>query len=241
MLLDNADQTKGRKLLKMGSHRETLPGLLRALAAAAWAGVILYAVLHRNEFTLEEVLSYTPENPFLAFCALMLLFALKSLTVIFYSGVLYGASGVLFPLPAAIAVNICGTLVMALISYYLARGLGARRADELREKYPKLRSLENLHSRNSFAFVVVLRCVNVVNFDVGSMYCGAMRLPLAPFLAGSLLGKIVDITLLSIMGASLENRNAAPFLIALIIDLAIALVIALWSKKQTAKETDNHE
>ena len=221
----------------MGSHRETLPKLLRVLAAAAWVGLILYAVLHRNDFTLNEVLSYTPENPLLAFGALMLLFVLKSLTVVFYSGVLYGASGVLFPLPAAIAVNICGTLVMALISYFLARGLGAKRADELREKYPRLRSFEKTRSRNNFAFVVILRCVNVVNFDVGSMYCGAVRLPLAPFLTGSLLGKIVDITLLSIMGASLEDRNAAPFLIALVIDLAIALVIALWSKKQNAKET----
>ena len=225
----------------MGSHRETLPKLLRILAAAAWAGLILYAVLHRNEFTLEDVLNYTPENPFLAFGALMFLFVLKSLSVVFYSGVLYGASGVLFPLPAAIAVNICGTLVMALISYFLARGLGAKRADELRERYPKLRSFEKTRSRNNFAFVVVLRCVNVVNFDVGSMYCGAVRLPLAPFLAGSLLGKIVDITLLSIMGTSLEDRNAAPFLIALVIDLSIALVIALWSKKQNAKETKNHE
>lgn len=221
----------------MGSHRETLPKLLRVLAAAAWVGLILYAVLHRNDFTLNEVLSYTPENPLLAFGALMLLFVLKSLTVVFYSGVLYGASGALFPLPAAIAVNICGTLVMALISYFLARGLGAKRADELREKYPRLRSFEKTRSRNNFAFVVILRCVNVVNFDVGSMYCGAVRLPLAPFLTGSLLGKIVDITLLSIMGASLEDRNAAPFLIALVIDLAIALVIALWSKKQNAKET----
>ena len=225
----------------MESHRGTLPRLLRVLAAFAWAGVILYAVLHRNEFTLEEVLSYTPENPFLAFGALMFLFVLKSLTVVFYSGVLYGASGVLFPLPAAIAVNICGTLVMALISYFLARGLGAGRADELRRKYPKLRSFEKMRSRNNFAFVVVLRCVNVVNFDVGSMYCGAVRLPLAPFLAGSLLGKIVDIILLSIMGASLEERSAVPFLVALVIDLAIALVIALWSKKHNTKETDNYE
>lgn len=225
----------------MGSHRETLPRLLRILAAAAWAGVILYAVLHRNEFTLDEVLSYTPEDPLLAFGALMLFFVLKSLTVVFYSGVLYGASGVLFPLPAAIAANICGTLVMALVSYFLARGLGADRVDELREKYPRLRSFEKTRSRNNFAFVVVLRCVNIVNFDVGSMYCGAVRLPLVPFLAGSVLGKIADITLLSIMGASLEDRSAAPFLIALIIDFAIALVIALWSKKQHAKETDNYE
>lgn len=225
----------------MGAHRKTLLRLLRILAVAAWVGVILYAVLHRSEFTLEEVLSYTPENRLLAFGVLMLLFVLKSLTVVFYSGVLYGASGVLFPLPTAIAVNICGTLVMALVSYFLARGLGASRADELREKYPALRSFERARSRNHFAFVVILRCVNVVNFDVGSMYCGAARLPLAPFLAGSILGKIVDIILLSIMGASLEERSAAPFLIALALDLAIALAVALWSKKQHVKESEPHE
>ena len=215
--------------------------LLRILAAVAWLGVILYAVIHRREFTLERILSYTPENPLLAAMVLWLLFALKSLTIVFYAGFLYAAGGVLFPLPAAILVNLYGTVIMALIPYHLARGVGAAHADELRERYPKLKKLEAIRSRNSFAFVVVLRCVNFVNCDVGSMYCGAVRQPLPTFLAGSLLGKLVDVVMWSVMGATLDQRNPAPFLIALAADLVIAAAVVLWTRRQEHMTTKNRK
>lgn len=220
----------------MKSERSVLPLLLRILAALVWAGLILFAVLHRQEFTPERILSYTPRRPLLAAAALLLFFALKSLTVVFYSGVLYAAGGLLFPLPAALAVNACGTLVMALLPYCLARGLGARRAESLRAKYPGLVRLERMRNRNSFAFVVALRCINIVNFDVGSMYCGAVRLALPPFLTGSLLGKAVDIVLITIMGANLGGPRSAPFLIALGLDLCIALAVLLWSRQREKAE-----
>ena len=220
----------------MEQHRQSLHRTLRILAFAVWLGIVLLAIVFRREFTLENVLGYTPANPLPAVLVLMLLFALKSLTVVFYSGILYAVCGLLFPLPLAILLSVCGTLVMSLVSYSLARGLGAAHADALREKHPKLRELEAVRRRNSFAFVVVLRCINIVNFDIGSMYCGAVRLPLAAFLAGSLLGKLTDIVMFSFTGASLEKRDPIPILIALVIDLSIALVVTLWSKKQSFKE-----
>ena len=221
----------------MKAKQNKLYTILRVLAAAAWFGIILYAAAHRRDYTLEGILSYTPENQLLSALVLMGLFALKSLTVVFYSGILYAASGVLFPLSAAIAVNVCGTAVMALIPYLLSRSVGAARADELRDKYPRLRELERIRRRSPFAFVVVLRCVNIVNFDLGSMYCGAVRQPLASFLAGSVTGKLADIILISVMGASLDRRDPVPVLLALAIDLCIALVVVLWSRKQSKKET----
>lgn len=225
----------------MGSQRKALYRLLRVLAAAAWLAIIIFAFLHRKEFTIERVLSYSPENPLFAVLVLMLLFALKSLSVFFYSGILYAASGVLFPIPAAVAVNVCGTLVMSLISYSLARGLGAAYADELRAKYPKLREFDEMRSKNNFAFVVVLRCINIVNFDIGSIYCGAARLPLAPFLLGSMLGKAVDIIMYSTLGTSLLNRDPVPFLAALAADLSIAAAVAYHAKKHNFKEKKQNE
>lgn len=225
---------------QMEQKRKTAYRVLRVLAGAVWLGVIVFAVLHRKELTLDFIMNYTPKNQFLAAGVILGFFALKSLTVVFYSGFLYAACGLLFPLPAALALGVCGTVLMSLISYGLARGLGAGQAEALREKYPKLKEFEDMRSRNNFAFVVVLRCINIVNYDIGSMYCGAVRLPLAPFLLGSLLGKLTDMVMLSVLGTSLEERNSTPFFIALAIDLTIALVVTLWSKKHNAKEKEQH-
>ena len=47
--------------------------------------------MQRDKITVDSILHFTPENPFLAVIVLLLLFALKSISIILYSGVLYVA------------------------------------------------------------------------------------------------------------------------------------------------------
>ena len=49
---------------------------LRAAALLSWLVLIALAAMHRRDFTLDAILHSTPENPLLAFFALMALFAL---------------------------------------------------------------------------------------------------------------------------------------------------------------------
>lgn len=67
----------------------------------------------------------TPSNSFLAALVLLVLFALKSLTVVIYAPLLYAASGLIFPLHAAIAINLLETIIMNSIPYK-AEGLPTR-------------------------------------------------------------------------------------------------------------------
>ena len=208
---------------------------LRIAALGIWAALILFAFLHRRELTLERILSYTPQNPILAVMIMMALFALKSLSLVMYSGLLYAASGSLFPLPLAILVNICGTVVMASVHYFPARHIGAGKVCELREKYPRLKAIESFRGKNDFAFSVLLRTVQVVSFDIGSIYMGAAGLRAVPFLLGSVAGKLTDIILFPIMGASLSDARFAPFWLTVAADLLIAAVTFFWVKKQSRK------
>ena len=216
---------------------------LRVAALGVWAALILFVLLHRREITLEKILSYTPQSPILAAVAMMGLFALKSLSLVMYSGLLYAASGSLFPIPLAILVNICGTVVMASVHFFPARRIGAVRVGELREKYPKLKAVEDFRGKNDFAFSLLLRAMQVVNFDIGSMYMGAAGLRTLPFLLGSAAGKMTDIILFPIMGASIGDARFAPFWITVAVDLLIALLTFLWVKQKSrkSKESSIHE
>lgn len=153
------------------------------------------------------------------------------------------ASGSLFPIPLAILVNICGTVVMASVHFFPARRIGAVRVGELREKYPKLKAVEDFRGKNDFAFSLLLRAMQVVNFDIGSMYMGAAGLRTLPFLLGSAAGKMTDIILFPIMGASIGDARFAPFWITVAVDLLIALLTFLWVKQKSrkSKESSIHE
>ena len=208
--------------------------IVRAVTALIWAGLIVFALIHRDDISIDNILGYTPDNPFLAALAVQAMFVLKSLTFVFYSGALYIVNGILFPLPVAILLNILGTMVMTVTPYALGRSLGTERADELRQKYSGIGKVEELRNRNETAFVILLRCVKVVNFDLGSTFLGAAGADLPVVWLGSVLGMLPDIVLFPVIGANLDDPGSPAFWIAIGLDILIAVVTVVISKKVSA-------
>lgn len=157
----------------------------------------------------------------------MALFALKSLTLVFYSGILFVASGLLFPLPLAIAVNIVGTAIMATIPYFVGKKSGQSYVDGMKEKHPKLRELEQLHIGNEFFFTVLLRSVNVLPLDPASMYFGAAGFKYLPYMLGTVVGMMTNIVTFPIIGGSAAEPGSKTFIISVSVDIAYALMGAL--------------
>lgn len=95
--------------------RKNYRTLLNAFLLCVWAVVIVLCICFRKSLTPERIAGMTPANSFLAALVLLALFALKSPTVVIYAPLLYAVSGLLFPLPAAITINLVGTLIMVTI------------------------------------------------------------------------------------------------------------------------------
>ena len=117
-----------------------------------WAAVILFCFVHRKEISVSEILRFTPSNPVLAAAIILLLFAVKSLTIVLYSGLLYAANGILFPLPVAVGLNLLGTAVMVSIPYLIGRKLGKNIVERVVAKYPKAEQLRELRQENDLFF-----------------------------------------------------------------------------------------
>lgn len=193
------------------------------LMAIVWVAIIVFCMVNRNEFTLEEILNYTPRQPVLAVLLLLVLFAVKSLSIFLYSGFLYVASGILFPLPAAIAVNIAGTAVMVSIPYWLGKKLGSRAVQYILNRYPKASVLHELRSGSDFFFVLIIRLLGVLSADVVSAYMGAVGVRYRDYLPACLLGFLTTCILFPIMGMSISDVRSPQFLIAAGIELAAML------------------
>ena len=116
----------------------------------------------------------------------------------------------LFGMPAAIAVNIAGALVMLLEGYAVGRAGGSRLVDELSAKYPRFAEFTGLKNSRPFAFALLIRMLKFVNYDIGSMYMGASRVPLLPFLGGSLVALSPEMVLFALAGSGISDMNAVP-------------------------------
>lgn len=66
-----------------------------------WCIIIAGCFYFRKELTTEQILNHTPGNLLAAFFMMMGLFAVKSVSVVIYSGLLFAVSGMIFPMKFA--------------------------------------------------------------------------------------------------------------------------------------------
>lgn len=191
--------------------------VLQKFALVIWAALIVFAFINRDKITPEAITSFEPANISLAVLMMMGLFALKTLSIVFYSGLLFAVSGMLFDLPLAIAVNIAGALVMLLEGYGIGRMGGRQLVEDLSEKYPKFRDFTGLKDSKPFLFAFLIRMLKVVNYDLGSMYMGASGVKLLPYLGGSLLALLPELTLFALAGSGISDMNAMPTVYAAVL------------------------
>ena len=197
-----------KEMMNGNTQKKRRVNPLQIAALLVWAALIVLAVINRDKITVESILSYTPSNLLAASAMMMGFFALKTLSIVFYSGLLFTVSGMLFGMPAAIAVNIAGALVMLLEGYAIGKAGGSKLVDELSAKYPRFAEFTGLKNSRPFAFALLIRMLKFVNYDIGSMYMGASRVPLLPFLGGSLAALLPELVLFALAGSGISDMNA---------------------------------
>ena len=201
--------------------------IIMIFALAVWCVLIVIGILNRNKLTVDVILNFTPQNVFAAMLVILCFFALKTLSVFFFSGVIFAASGMLFDLPVAIITNILGVLVMISEGYLIGRALGGDLVHSISEKYPKIRPILRLQADKPLAFTFLMRMLKVINFDIGSMYLGASGTRFLPCAAGSVLGMSPGIIIYAVVGDSLSSMSKSGLIGAGIAYAIVALVAFL--------------
>lgn len=218
-------------------QQKTLRTARNVVLSLIWVGIIVILFIHREELSAEGIARYTPKNPWLAAIVMLALFALKSLSIVIYSGLLYAANGILFPLPVAIVLNLIGTVIMVSLPYLIGRRTGASAVDEIRAKYPKAEAIHNLRAKNDFLFSFLVRMARLPS-DVASLYMGAVHVEYKKYLWGSLLGMLPHTITYPIMGMSIRDIRSPQFIISLCAEIAYILVTSavytLYRKKNKA-------
>ena len=194
---------------------------LQIFMVIMWAAVIAFCFLHRDSVTIDGILRVTPRSTVLAVAFMLLLFAMKSLSVVIYCGILYAASGILFPLPLAIAVNLIGTGVMAAVPYILGRHMRIAALESIVSSHKDAALLGQLRVENTFLYTTLIRIINILPFDIMSAYFGATQTRFVPYLLGSILGMISSCVLFPILGTNITNPRSPQFLISAVIELVI--------------------
>lgn len=196
---------------------------IKIAVASLWVVLIVIVFIYREDFSISKLLSWKPENQFGAALFMILLFGLKSMTFFIYSGLLYLADGMFFSMPMAFLVSLIGTAVMVSIPYFIGKWLGGGIREHLLEKYPKLKTIDDLLVKNQFVAVLLVRVIGRLPSDVVSLYFGANHFDYKSYLLSSVLCFVPHMIAYPMMGSSLDNPGSPEFLWGLFFELAWAV------------------
>lgn len=174
--------------------------------------------------SMDGVVDIVPKERILAVLIMILLFALKSLSIVVYCVILFAASGIIFPKPLAIAVNLIGAATMLTVPYLFGKLTGAETIQRITKKHPKIERLREMRKKNDFTFSLISRAVGVLPADIVSMYMGAIGVGYFQYLLGGLLGFSTQIITFTIMGRNILNPGSPEFIISAIIQLFVTLI-----------------
>ena len=202
--------------------------LLRAAPFLVCAVLAVAALCARQDVTAEKILSYTPREPLLAAAVLLLLYALKTLSVVFPILALQLAAGHLFAPWAALTVNVLGMLIELTLSYWAGRCAGQNAVKRLVARYPGLGRFAELQRENSAFVCFFLRVVNLFALDVVGMYLGAAGIRFSVYLPFSALGLLPGVVCATLLGASIRDPSSPMFLISLGLTVGLSLLSLLF-------------
>ncbi len=208
----------------------------KVLTAVLWLLFIGVCFTHRGEITVDRIVSYTPDKPLVAAVIMLLLFALKSVSLCLYGGILYAASGIIFPLPQALLVNLAGTFIMTVIPYLIGRKEGQELLVKLQQKSEKLELLQSLSQQNGFFVSFFVRMVGLLPGDLVGMYLGASGIPLSKYVPGTMLGLLPAVIAFSVMGMSVDDPTSPAFVISAATEIGLCLLSLvlyfIWVRKK---------
>ena len=212
--------------------------LANALLATVWILIIIGCALNLRELSVEQILSFTPENLWYAALIMCALFFLKSLSIFVYSGILFTVNGIIFPMALAIFMDAVGIAIMSTAPFFLGRRLGKGAVDAIKSKYPKFRELDRSGHENELLFTTILRLIHFLPSDIVSAFLGAHDFRYGGYLLGSVLGVMPSAVMFSFMGTSVSEPGSPQFIFSTVVQIAIILfsfVAAAWLKKRKDK------
>ena len=220
--------------MQTDQSKKKLERIIKYGALAVWAILIVIILANRSKITVDTIIHFTPSNIVLAVVVMLLLFALKTLSVFFFSGILYTVSGLIFDLPLAILVNARGVLVMVSEGYFMGKTFGSDLLGSIAEKYPKIRPILHLEEKRPFLFTFLLRMMKLINFDMGSMYMGASDARFLPYASASFITVVPELVLYAVLGKGISSLSpsiaAGAAILYACITVASVLVVAYLAK-----------
>lgn len=159
----------------------------------------------------------------------------KSFALVFPPAVIFAVSGLLIDnLWVAVLVNFIGVALSVIMPYYLGKFTGKDMLDTLKERFPKIKKLDDFAGKNEFMVVYVVKASGVIPSDLMNVVYGAMNINFMKYFIASNIGMLPFNILFTLLANKGDLSN--PYSLLYIIPIPVFVVImSIIVKKMTKK------
>ncbi|WP_249292197.1 TVP38/TMEM64 family protein [Metabacillus flavus] len=166
----------------------------------------------------------------------ILLYTVRPLTL-FPASILSLAGGLAFGPISGMIYIMAGASGGAAVAFFLSRTFGRRMVPDSEW----IGSLKRIIEKNGFLYVLVLRILPIVNFDLISYAAGLTTIRWGSFLLATIIGIIPGTFAYSFLGSSFTSDNKMIIYIAIGIFIILAIIPILFRKKMKKWLFSNQE
>jgi len=172
---------------------------------------------------VSDILSYTPESPFLAALAFLGLFCIKAVVIVIPLMALFISAGMIFPIGWALVICFIGLFLEMTIGYFIGRRLSFDKAIALASRYKRLESI--LPGKRSMPLPVAffLR-LTPFSFDIISIIKSAYGIKYPKFILITYLGASLSLIPYLYIGRYITTPLTVEFILPVII---LAIIMSL--------------
>ena len=168
---------------------------------------------------------------------MLLFFIIKGLSGVVVYNALVIVVSLIFPLPAALAINGVGTAICLSVSYWIGRRTKTESLEQKLAEHPKLQKYFSATREYGFVSCFAIHLIGL-SMEVLGILFGMLRIDFWTYLASSWLAIIPGMVCFTIAGAELNLRSPL-FWLVLAIDGVLILFGILYTKKKILKRQEN--
>ena len=189
-----------------------------------------------GSITVDDIFNYVPNNYFLAALTIIVLFFIKSLSVVLPLMVLYISCGMIFSPFIGILINIVGLWICLSVPYYIGKFCGKDLLDRLLLRYNNIAKLKKLKIENEWFLSYILRMIGVLPGDIISMSLGAMDFSYKKYILGSIIGLLPRMIIATYLGVTITEPNSPAFILLCIVTVIFTLGSVIIHRKYLKKK-----
>lgn len=219
------------------TDEKTKLSFIRFVPLIVMLGLFLFFVMNFGSISIEDIQNYTPSNYFLAAGIIILIYAIKSISMFISLSIIYISVSIIFPWYLAIIINLIGLAVCMSIPYFIGRFSGTPFIEKIKDKYPKAGRIMEIEEENKWFFVFLIKMLGFIPNEIGSLLLGSLKIKYRIYLTAAVLGKTPSMIATTLLGANITKPGTPEFTWSIIISVLVFIGIAIvyWKNKDRFK------